>query len=79
MELVASALAAERRNHIAIGHCLWKVGQHHVIERCADASLLGLLQLTGKDGDVIRVQPQVVAEVVVNLLEAATPEFIVRV
>ena len=60
-------------------HSFREVGQHHVIECSAYASLFRLLQLSGKDWNLIGIQAQVVAEVVVYLLEAAAPKVVIGV
>ena len=79
MELVSLALAAKGRDDIAVVHCLREMGQHNVIESRAYATLFRLLQLSGKDWNLVGVQAQVVTEVVVYLLEAAAPEVVIGI
>ncbi len=79
VELVARALAAERGDHVSVGHHFRQVRQHHVVERGAHAVPFGILQLAGQQRDLVGVEPEFGAQVVVDLLHAARPRGVVRV
>ena len=79
MELVTGTLATEGGDDVCIGHYLGQVGQHHFIESGTNTVLLGIFQFSCKQGNCIRVKPEVGAEVVVDLLHPAGPFRIIGV
>ena len=79
MELVARALAAQGGDDMGVRHHFRQVRQHDVVEGGADAVHLGIFQLAGKERDVVGVEAQFGAQVVMDLLHTARPGGIVRV
>ena len=79
MELVARALAAQGGDDVGVRHHFRQVRQHDVVEGGADAVHLGILQFAGEERDIVGVEAQFGAEVVMDLLHAARPGGIVRI
>ena len=74
VELVAGALAAERRDYVRVRQDFRQTGHDRSVEVGADASLLGILELAGKQRGLIRIEVKVAAEVVVDLLDLLRPQ-----
>ena len=79
MELVARALAAQCGDDIGIGHDLRQMRQDHLVEGGADTIDLSVFQLAREQRNRVRVDTQIGAEVVMDLLHAPRPGGVVRV
>ena len=79
MELVACAFASQSRNYMCVGKHLRKAWHDVTVEPPAHTVLLFIFKFSGKKRNLFRIEIEILAEIVVDLLDSFRPERILRV